>query len=325
MKLVALVLGLALASTASRAHADTNDLVLSRLALPVAQPDGSTAYIPQNVEFRSLASQLGVVLAPHMLTPADTVGFGGFQFTVDLSQTSIDNTASYWKARAGVDPSASGAQGASTMQTVGVFVRKGIWLPVPSFELGAGAVHLAGSDIWTGQFYGKLSLIEGYHQLPLPSLSVRGGVSRMMNERELDLTVASLDVLLSKHIGIGGTWRLEPFAGWDMLIIIPRSEVIDPTPGIDPLGPGTMEDAKANFVFKDQQNIYRQRLVVGSKFRYHVLQLTLELAYASAGHSVDNRPGDDACAASNAMTAACDSTDTAKSQTTLSLAAGFEL
>jgi hypothetical protein len=324
MKLAALVTTLALCAGARAARADTNDLVMSRLAVAMPQADGTTLYVPQNVEFRSLASQLGVVLAPHMLTPADTIGYGGFQFTVDMSQTSIDNSADYWKARQGVDPS-TGAGGSSSMQTVGVFVRKGIWLPVPSFEVGVGAVHLANSNIWAGQFYGKLALIEGYHELPLPSLSVRGGVSRMMNERELDLTVASLDVLLSKHFGIGGTWRLEPFAGWNLLMIIPRSEVIDPTPGIDPLNPQTLEDAKANFVFKDQENIYRQRVVVGSKFRYHVLELTLELTYATAGHSVDNRRGDDACVSGTSMTAACDATDQAKAQTTLSLAAGFEL
>ena len=69
-----------------------------------------------------------------------------------------------------------------------------MWFPVPSFEVGAGAVHLVDSHIWTGQLYAKLALHEGYHDLPLPSLAVRGAVSRMMNQRELDLTVASLDV-----------------------------------------------------------------------------------------------------------------------------------
>lgn len=302
------------------ATADTNDLVLSRLA--VAQPSGT--FVPQNLEFRELASQLGVVLAPRMLTPADTIGFGGFQFTVDVAQTGIDNGASYWRVREGVDPGATGAVGSNSMQTVSFFVRKGLWFPAPSVELGVGGEHLVDSKIWAAQFYAKVGLVEGYHQLPIPSVSVRGGVSRMMNERQLDLTVVSLDALLSKHIGIGGTWRLEPFAGWDVLLIVPRSEVIDPTPQTDPLTMGNENDAKNNFVFKDQQTIVRQRLILGSKFRFHVLELTAELVYALAGSSVDNRVGTQDPCTLMATTTACDAKDAAKAQTTFSLSAGLE-
>jgi len=320
---LALSLAVVLLAPASRALADTNDLVMSRLALPMPDANGTgTSYIPQNQEMRSLASQLGVVLAPHMLTTADTVGFGGFQFTVDLSDTSIDSDAAYWRVREGAKP--GGSNGSGTMQTVGMFARKGLWFPIPSFEVGLGAVHLVDSNIWTGQLYTKVALVEGYHQLPLPSLAVRGGVSRMMVQRELDLTVASLDVLVSKHFGIGGTWRLEPFAGWNVLMIIPRSEVIEPTPTIDPLTDPTGEDGRKNFVFKDQDNIYRQRVMIGAKFRYHIVQLTLEAVFAFKGSSVDDRAGTMAVCGAMSMTTNCDSTDTAAAQRTLSLSAGFD-
>src|SRR5687767_14318429 len=52
------------------AAADVNDLVLGRLTNRV---DADTI-VPQNAELRALSSQLGVVLAPHLLTPADTIG-----------------------------------------------------------------------------------------------------------------------------------------------------------------------------------------------------------------------------------------------------------
>src|SRR5262249_37910280 len=151
------------------------------------------------------------------------------------------------------------AHGPSSLQTVGFFARKGMWFPVPAFEIGAGAVHLVGSQIWAAQLYAKLALHEGYHDFPLPSLAFRGSVSRMMNQRDLDLTVISLDATVSKHVGVGGTWRLDPFAGFNLLVIVPRSEVIDPTPNIDPLVMGNEKDAQLNFVFKDQDNIYRSR------------------------------------------------------------------
>lgn len=310
------------------AAADGNDLVLSRLGTRITDNMGAlTNVVGQNLEFRALASQMGVVLAPHLLTPADTVGFGGFQLTVDYATTTIDPNGAYWRARTGSpDPGGTGnvAHGPSSLSTVGLFARKGMWFPLPSFEIGAGAIHLVDSHTWTGQLYVKLGLHEGYHQLPLPSLAVRGAVSRMMTQHELDLTVASLDVTISKHVGIGGTWRLDPFVGWNLLMIVPRSEVIDPTPNIDSLQPGNETDSDLNFVFRDQDNIYRHRFLVGAKFQYYVFQLTLEAQFALAGSSVDDRSGTtDACMPSS-TTANCDAKDASPAQRTLSMSAGFD-
>jgi hypothetical protein len=199
-----------------------------------------------------------------------------------------------------------------------------MWFPVPSFEIGGGAVHLIDSRTWTGQLYAKLALHEGYHQLPLPSLAVRGAVSRMLNQRELDMTVASLDVAVSKHFGIGGTWRFDPFVGWNLLMIVPRSEVIDPTPNVDPLVAGNEQDILLNFVFKDQDNIYRNRIYVGAKMQYYVFQLTLEAQFALKGSSVDDRMGTSDTCMPMSTTTNCDAKDTAAAQRTLSMSAGFD-
>ena len=326
---VLFALGLVVPAVApSLASADSNDLVLGRLSTRTLDGQGNlTRAVGQNLEFRALASELGVVLAPHLLTPSDTLGFGGFQFSVDYAATTIDAGASYWRARAASpDPADTGnqAHGSDGMSTVGVFVRKGMWFPVPSFEIGAGAVRLLDSGIWTGQLYTKLGLHEGYHQLPLPSLAVRGAVSRMMSQRELDLTVASLDVSISKHIGVAGTWRLDPFAGWNLLMIIPRSEVIDPTPNVDSLATGNEMDAELNFVFREQDTILRNRFFFGAKFQYSFLQLTLEAQFALAGSSTDDRPGTSDVCMPNSATANCDAKDTAGAQRTVSMSAGFD-
>lgn len=310
------------------ASADDNDLVLSRLGTRVMNGNGDlTNVIGQNLEFRALASQLGVVLAPRLLTPADTTGFGGFQLTVDYATTTIDGTAAYWRARQGApDPAntGTGAHAPDSLTTIGVFARKGMWFPVPSFEIGGGAVKLLNSSAWTGQLYAKLSLVEGYHQLPVPSVSVRGAVSRLMSQRELDLTVASLDVLVSKHFGIGGTWKFHPFAGWNLLMIVPRSEVIDPTPNIDSLTPGNEADSQLDFVFDEQDTIFRNRFLFGAKFQYSFLQLTVEAQFAMAGSSVDDRVGTNDACMPNSMTSNCDAKDTAAAQRTISMSAGFD-
>ena len=75
------------------ARADDNDLVLSRLAKP-ATGGGMVTVIPDNQQFRSLTSELGVVFAPRNLAPADTLGFSGFQFSTEFSFTSINSDKS---------------------------------------------------------------------------------------------------------------------------------------------------------------------------------------------------------------------------------------
>ena len=299
----------------THAWADSNDLVIARLSTPVTI-GGTTTYVEDSLGFRELSSALGVVLAPDLLTPADTLGFDGFQITADYSSTSIDQSGAYWRALQGSAP--------SSMRTVGIFVRKGLWFPVPSFELGAGATHLESSSIWTGQLYAKLALHEGYHNLPLPSLAVRGAVSRMMQQSQLDLTVVSLDATISYHLGVGGTWRFDPFLGGAALLIIPRSEVVDPTPTVDPLAPGNQAAMYNNFVFRNQSNIIRDRVIVGAKFQYYVFQFTLEAIYTLAGTSSDQRAG----AVGNCMpmttTVACNAVDDTPAQTTFAGSVGFD-
>tara|TARA_R110002096_G_scaffold292224_2_gene486695 strand:- start:141758 stop:142717 length:960 start_codon:yes stop_codon:yes gene_type:complete len=302
----------ALGASSGVAHADSNDLVLSRLGTI----NGNTV-VGSNINFRSLASELGVVMAPRLLEPADTLGFGGFHFSADVAFTSISNNAAYWSA---IEEPNDGS-----MTTTGIFVKKGMWLPLPSFEVGIGAVHLGSSHLWSSQGYVKFALQEGYHDLPLPSVAVRGAVSRMMGSEQIDLTVASLDVVLSKDFGIAGMFRASPYIGWNWLFIVPRSEVIDKTPHIDSRDEPT--DANMNFVFGDQDDIIRQRILVGTKIKYYLFTLTLEANFALAGSSVDDRPGTDMRCADvdpGTPTSNCDATDTAGAQATFTTSLGLD-
>jgi hypothetical protein len=312
---------------AGQAQADANDLVLSRLATRVEEDGMLTGVVPQNLELRALASQLGVVLAPRLATPADTLGFGGFQLTADFSTTQIDSAASYWRAVEG-SPDPSGAGGvdhtSGYLSTIGLFARKGMWFPFPAMELGGGVIHLRESSMWAGQLYAKLALQEGYHEYPLPSLALRGGVSRLMTQRELDLTVISIDASISKHIGIGGTWNLNPYAGYDLLVIIPRSEVVDPTPNVDPLDEGMANDRALNFVFEDQDPILRQRIFLGAKAQFGAATITVEGQLALAGSSVDDRGGTSTRCETGSLTEQCDAKDIAASQQSLTVSAGLE-
>lgn len=302
----------ALGASSRVAAADDNDLVLSRLGTI-----SGNSVVGSNINFRSLASELGVVMAPRLLEPADTLGFGGFHFSADVAFTSISSDAAYWNA---IEEPNDG-----TMATTGLFVKKGMWLPLPSFEVGIGAVHLGSSHLWASQGYVKFALQEGYHDLPLPSVAVRGAASRMMGSEQIDLTVASVDVVVSKDFGIAGLFRASPYVGWNWLIIVPRSEVIDKTPNIDSRDDPT--DANMNFVFGDQDDIIRQRILLGTKLKYYIFTLTLEADFALAGNSVDDRAGTDMRCVDvdpSSPTSNCDATDAAGAQATFTTSLGLD-
>jgi hypothetical protein len=329
MVVVGTVASGAVLGSARPAWAGDNDLVLARLGNIVNDGAGNPVdVVGSNLAFRSLASELGVVMAPHLLTPSDTLGFGGFQFAVDYAYTSINDTAYYWRALASSPDPASDtiSHGNMLMPTLGLFMRKGIWFPLPSFEFGLGAVHLLDSRIWAAQGYVKFALHEGFHDLPIPSAAVRGGASRIMGTDQIDLTVASVDVSLSKDFGLQGSVTLSPYGGWNHLWIVPRSEVIDKTPQIDPFD--MPADINMNFAFKDQANITRNRFFGGLKLKYYVFALTAEAMITTAGGSTDDRIGTDFnCTDSPtnpASTTGCDAKDQAGAQETYTISFAFD-
>ena len=257
-------------------------------------------------DFRSLMSELGVVVAPRLQTPADTLGYAGFQFAAELGITKISNHSSFWRGVAAVDSANPNASSPDPyLTTVGGFVRKGLWLPIPAMEFGAGAVSVLGSSMYALQGYAKLALQEGFHGWALPSMAVRGSVSQLLGTDQVDLTVYGIDLLISKAFSLGGTARVEPYAGWNMLFIDARSGVIDATPMCDayaakqtPAGaaaPGacapadnaTANDLNANFTFPHQDVITRQRWFGGLKMKLSVLFFVAEYDIFVAGRSTD--------------------------------------
>jgi hypothetical protein len=289
--------------------------------------------------YRSLMSEMGVAIAPRLMTPADTLGYAGFQFSADVGVTKINSDQAYWDGVRGVNPSNRTAiRPNSYLTTVGGFVRKGLWLPLPAFEFGAGALKVVDSNMYAVQGYAKLALQEGFHGWALPSFAVRGSASQLLGTSEVDLVVFGVDVLASKAFSIGGTARIEPFLGWNMLFIDARSGVIDATPACDAVavqnaavgGPAASghcapaqngggvagagpqwNDLNANFTFPGQDIITRQRWFGGFKLKLSVLFVAAQVAIVPAGSSRDDRQ-------------AAGAADRSKLQQAYSLSAGFD-
>jgi hypothetical protein len=282
--------------------------------------------VADNAAFRSLMSELGVVFAPPILSPADTQGFGGYSMSVELGWTMINpkklsgdqNITGkhwYWRAAESVSPNAfkdhditspDAAAARSRLErelpssfapSVTVMARKGLWLPVPSFELGVGIKHLIGSRMWSPLVTAKLALAEGYQGWPIPALAVRGSGARVVGTPDFNLTVAGLDFSISKHVGIGSTFNLTPYAGYQLLWIIADSEVLDATPGVDAMGATAasvgydplemnrcgVQDCAGNFTFADQSNITRHRVFFGARANFYIVSLLLEYSLFASG------------------------------------------
>ncbi len=285
LRLTALVVFLG----AAPASADIFDLSLQRLvtAPPMGGFADPTTDIPAQLAYRQLVSEMGAAMAPRILTTADTVGYSGFQFTIDYSATSISNQtcgAGDTKDKCPWQYGVSGKDGSGNaksipgyVHTLTVMARKGIWLPLPSFEIGAGATKLMQSDIYAVQVYAKFALHEGFHDWPIPSLAVRGSGFRFMGASQIDLTGAQVDAEVSKSFGLFGTVTLVPYAGAAWLALIARGQVLDTTPDVDAFkqGPNSL-DLNANAVFPDQANIYRWRFFGGFRLNYSILVITFD-------------------------------------------------
>jgi hypothetical protein len=257
-------------------------------------------------KFRSLMSELGVVLGPRIPMTAGTLGFAGFMVTGELGVTEISNQRSFWDGVRGVSSqNPSGTRPDAALTTLGVFLRKGVWLPAPSLELGGGVVNLLESQLLSWQAYAKLALHEGFHDLPIPSVSVRGAVAFLGGTDQVSLRTTSFDLLLSKGFGVLKTVRLEPFGGWSLLLISASGKPVDFTPLCDAAAvasaqPGQFvgsqcalaqsgkdNDLLANQAFPSQDVITRHRVFGGAKLKFGLLAVIAQYELYFAGNSRD--------------------------------------
>ncbi|MEZ4451023.1 MAG: hypothetical protein R3B09_16190 [Nannocystaceae bacterium] len=234
--------------------------------------NGGGQPVGDDAAFRSVASELGVLMAPKPVDPADSLGLSAFAISADFSINTISNSAQYWKDATGKD---SLNKGATTMQVMG---RKGLW---PGVEVGAGATHLFNSRMWTFGGYGKVALHEGFHHLPIPSIALRGMFSRLVGAEDMNMTTASIDVSASHVFGIGKTFNITPYVGYQALMVFARSGVLDITPGTDEYLEGS--SGPNEFVFKDAGAILRHRPFLGARFIFSVLRLGLEAMFVPGG------------------------------------------
>ncbi len=266
---------LVLCASAAQVRADAYDPALEKLIGPptaIGQPVVPTTQ--QITAYRSLMSEMSVILAPTLMTPADSLGWSGFQLSVETTFTQISRQSDFWQKGAS-NPTAD------YVPSLTVFARKGIWLPAPSFEIGAGGTKFFDSSLYAMQLYAKFAIHEGFHDWPLPSFALRAAVARVFGSSQMDMTILSFDLTVSKSFGLGGKVKIDPYVGFNPLVTLTGSQVIDTTPGIDAFKAQNpmMNDLVSNAVFPQLDAIVRWRLFTGFRLVYGIFGLSGELAY----------------------------------------------
>lgn len=283
----ALFVGLALVP--ATAQAGKYDLDLTPLGTLEAQ-GGNAVIIQDNAAFRSLSSELGTIIAPKPVDPADSLGLSGFAVSADISVNTLSGGQRYWQ------DTSSGADGAAP--SIQIMGRKGLW---PGLEVGAGATHLFDSRMWALAGYGKIAIHEGFHHLPIPSIAIRASFSRLLGAKDFNMTTAAPAITVSHLFGLGKTFSLTPYVGYEALIILSRSQVINANPSCDvfadaynetpeacdfPTDDGnTVVDPASEFVFENGGAIVRHRPHVGARIIFSVIRIGLEAMFVPGGKS----------------------------------------
>ena len=267
---------------------------------------------PDNVAFRNMVSELGFAIAPNAFHPARTTGLGGVALTLEASFTKINSdalsratdgtTTNYWQkgteGTRNVNTKSSANLNLSPDSLIQIYslkARKG--LPY-GLELTGSLGYVSNTTLWVGGADLRWSLLEGFRTGALgivPDFSIGGGVRTLTGTSKFNLTTVGIDAQVSKPITLADSAVITPYLGYQRLIILGDSLIVDGTPNVDALqqcgyaGPDAQTgsptcrhklsngaDANAdfnnNFTF-EKVRTHRHRGIFGVNYRYEILFL----------------------------------------------------
>lgn len=285
---------------------------------------------PDNAAWRNLMAELGFAIAPTAFHPARTTGIGGFALTLEANFTKISANAATTRADDGTRRQYwhDGTQGAtdpatkqssivnnspdSLLQVYSLKARKG--LPF-GFEATGAFGFMANTNLWVFGADIRWALLEGFRTGVLrffPDVSVGGGVRTLAGSSKYYVTTIGIDAQVSKPFALADSAVLTPYVGYQRLIILADSTVVDSTPNVDALqqcgydGPdpntgkprcrNTLSSGIANngdfnnHMTFDKARIHRHRGLVGVNYRYEILYLGGQIAFDLQDPS-DENPG----------------------------------
>ncbi len=152
-------------------------------------------------QFDGLSEDLTAAFSYKAGAPAESLGILGFDAGLALTSTSLENTAAWTAAMSSGDT-------IDTLVVPKLYLQKGLPL---DFDIGAYYVSVPDTNLeaWGGEL--KYAFISG--NLALPAVAVRGAMTSLTAQDQLELKSRSLDVSISKsflfvtpYAGVGRVW-----------------------------------------------------------------------------------------------------------------------
>ena len=232
------------------AAAQDMNIAVSRLRIesedPIINPDtpcsstfnsGGTplerAFCADEDAWRRVMTQFSASLIPPILTSAGTRGVRGIYVGFETWLTGIDNSQEYWhRAVEGDGGSTDFGRSRFTDNVLawGRFnVRKG--LPF-GFDLGTHIGYMANSNYWALGLEIRWSLWEGFRTDVgwIPDFAIRAAVDTLIGDGEFNVTVPSLDFILSEPFVIANSVEITPSIMGQVAWIFADSELVDLNP-----------------------------------------------------------------------------------------------
>ncbi len=287
------------------AYADRNDLQITQLGNPnpfinSGSSVHSANFNPEaNGDFRAFARTFAAVITSTNLMPPETLGHAGFSINAELGVIALPT-------RGPLDPLQGGPaqDGQVTLPTErpqtpellipSVHVRKG--LPF-SLELGSRIGWIDRSSMFTATGELKWAVNEGFTWLP--DIGVRAHVTRLLGNKDFDLTAAGLDVGVGKQFPLGGMVTLTPYGGLDFVGVAASTDTLDFD---QDRAAGTTLNPANPYAGLDNTGVYEpvllgeninSRIYGGVRFIGGALQLGAEISLSNQG-TIDvvrtNRP-----------------------------------
>ncbi|MBN2527331.1 MAG: hypothetical protein JXR76_13130 [Deltaproteobacteria bacterium] len=257
------------------------DLAIARFIECTADGTDCRAH---NDAYERFMQEYAFGISPKLMSPASTLGYSGFYLGLESSVTPLPSsgtssfnaaTGNYNQARWRVGTAEYNSTPSGSFFPT-IHVRKGLpW----SFELGSSISYLAKSELVALGGEIKWSLFEGYREGVrggLPDFAVRGTVNRVIGQTDVDMTLIGVDGSISYPIGIAGVVSVEPYAGYQLMWTIIRTEPIALFNRNGKLVEAEADRYDAAESLLSGPNLRRHKIFGGFVFRYELLAITMD-------------------------------------------------
>lgn len=270
---VGVLCGALLWSISPAASAARYDIILGRLCTK----DGNNQTICSQDKFERLMTDLGLIIAPVFLAPAETLGINGFELALEGTVAPLYNRRDYWVGKLYPTDtntvSVSEGKPQSSVVIPRLHLRKG--LPF-SFEIGTQVAYVPDSSLFTVGAEIKWAFQEGFRYIP--DFALRFSINHMVGSRDFELTTGGWDISISKAFGLGGSLSLTPYIGYNMLFIDATAQAV-----LVLADPNIAAEHDENFNFKRmrwQDNIHN-RFFVGCRLVTYIFQFAAEGVFST--------------------------------------------